>query len=132
MAHKYLEDLGINLEDTPYGYSQSEDLELESAQQRETYGFDDRETWSLNTTFVYWIYERVMMYKEVAEDNIDLEYHIFEIEGETLTQLECIESILEKCEIIMTEPDGFNDADRYTLTQEILVIWKEIISAMWW
>ena len=45
--------------------------------QRLTYGFDDRETWSLDTTSAIWLYEHIRMLEEVGGKIVDYECNYF-------------------------------------------------------
>ena len=80
--HKYLNDLGIpstkNRIFNARGYQgvmkeQKEQLK----KQRKKYGFDERETWSLDYTLIGWLYSHLRMYLDRA--NADLTYHRFRI-----------------------------------------------------
>lgn len=126
MAHKYIEDI-IDLEDTPYGWSENTGRDSLWKEQRKIYGFDERETWSLDATFFYWLYERLTMFKKVC--CIDLSFHKFTINNEVLTQGECIDKMLNNCKEIITNK-GIDDL--YDLKKETLEIWSECIFSMWW
>lgn len=126
MAHKYLEDI-INIENTPYGWSKNTGRDVMWKKQRETCGFDERETWSLDATFFCWLYERLIMFKEVA--GIDLTFHKFNIQGEELTQEQCIDRMIKICKKIITY-DGIESL--FDEKEEVLNIWKECIHSMWW
>lgn len=69
--------------------------------QRCNYGFDERDTWSLKSTMVELLYERVKMFMEVH--CIDLHFHRIEIGGEIKTQIEWIEELLSECEAFITD-----------------------------
>ena len=97
--------------------------------QRRIYGFDEREIWSLDATFIYWLYERLRMFDEVNCINTD--FHTFDISGETLTQQECIDTMINKCKDYITHR-GVDDDYTYNLKNEILDIWKACIHHMWW
>ena len=90
MNHKYIEEI-MDIEESPYGWSKNTGRDEMWADQRKEYGFDERETWSLDTTFIYWLYERLRMFNEV--NCINTEFHTFEINGKKLTQQECIDII---------------------------------------
>ena len=100
-------------------------------QERRKYGFDSRETWSLDSAFYIWLYERLMMYKERASEIVDLTYHTFEYKGETLTQIECIDRMIEGCKLYIQEskPD---DKEIQEKIKSVCEIWALVIPAMWW
>lgn len=129
---KYLDDLGIRVED--YGTNFISDGRNDFwSEQRDIYGFDERETWSLKDTFIEWIYTRVKMYKEFASNMINLEYHHFIFKGESYTQLQMIDMILEKCEAILKSEYIERDNDENIENQrDICDMWKEVLPAMWW
>lgn len=129
---KYLDDLGIRVEDYGTNFISDERNDFWSGQ-RYIYGFDERETWSLKDTFIEWIYTRVKMYKEFASNAINLEYHRFTFKGESYTQLQMIDMILEKCEAVLkSEYIERSNEENIQNQRDICDIWKEILPAMWW
>lgn len=94
MNHKYIEEI-MNIEESPYGWSKNTGRDEMWEDQRREYGFDERETWSLDATFIYWLYERLRMFDEVNCINTD--FHTFDINGKKLTQQECIDTMIAKC-----------------------------------
>lgn len=130
MNRKYLDDIGmVDRLDT----GMDDDLRQERWQkQREIYGFDDRETWSLDCSFYCWLYERLKMYLEVATI-IDLTHHKFEYEGETLTQEECIHRMLKGCEIYFKQEDSWNvSKEDWKMINDVAYIWALVLPTMWW
>ena len=129
MNHKYIEEI-MNIEDTPYGWSKGTGRDEMWDKQREEYGFDERETWSLDYTFIYWLYERLRMFNEVnCIKNTDI--HKFKVNGVMMTQQECIDIMIDKCKNLIINR-GIDDDYTYNLKNEILDIWKECIHSMWW
>ena len=78
---KYLEEIGIN--NFPEKW-ESDTRQKEWDEQRHIYGFDERDTWSLDYSFYLWLYERTKMFLEVA--SIDLNCHKFDFKGKEYTQ----------------------------------------------
>lgn len=128
MSHKYIEEI-MSIEDTPYGWAENTGRDEMWKEQRDKYGFDERETWSLDSAFIYWLYERLRMYDEVNCINTD--FHTFDINGKTLTQQECIDTMINKCKEYITNR-LITDESAYNLKNEILDIWRECIHHMWW
>lgn len=127
--HKFLEELKTYEE---YGRDITDDRYPQWAAERETYGFDSTETWSLDTTFYAWLYEHLKMYKEKASEIINLEYHMFEYDGKTYTQLELIEQICEIIEYYFSDAyDDWNEVD-VEYVAHIGKMWALVLSAMWW
>jgi hypothetical protein len=137
MARKYLEEIGIKVEDTPWGYGYEDDEREDRWQkEREEIGFDERETWSLDHTMNLLLYERLRRYKELAEKIINLDFHTFKYNDEELTERQCIERILEGLELELTldEYDKRRQEDEY-IKERIGSIWKiyDLIKyALWW
>ncbi len=70
---KYFDDLGLKPEEYGTNFVADDDKRAPRfAKQRELYGFDERETWALNITFIEWIYSRCMMYLETASEIVNI------------------------------------------------------------
>lgn len=132
MKHKYLEDLGINIEDTPYGWCPNDPRQENWNKEKEEYGFDSRETWGLYDTYFYWLYERLMKYNEV--NCVNTSHHKFNIKGKEMTQQECIDRMIELCKNYITyDFADFKDEDRMRKeSEEVFDILKECIWSLWW
>lgn len=129
MARKYLDDIGVT--NRPDLWNEEDKRQEKWTEERNTYGFDERETWALDFTFYCWLYERLKMYLDV--NIIDLTFHKFEYEDETLTQEECINRMIKGCEVYFEE-DG-----RWPISEEnqkamddVAKIWAVVLPAMWW
>jgi len=99
--------------------------EIQWTEEREKYGFDSRETWSLNYTFYVWLYERLSMYNEV--NVVDTSFHKFEFDGETLTFQEAIDKILVICNNVIVGEDI--DVDKNGVVPRLFA---EIFGCLWW
>ena len=126
---KYLDDLNIPI--TEYGTNfincYKDKRGRKWRRQRTKYGFDERETWNLDSQFIEWIYTRFKMYKEIA--CVDLTFHKFKYLGKEITQGEAIDIILQACEDYIKQGDtGFK-----TFPSPIIgdLLFK-IMPAMWW
>ena len=129
MIRKYLDDIGVK--DRWDLWSKADDpRHAEWEEQRNTYGFDERETWSLDHTFYFWLYERLMMFKEVSI--VNLEFHKFEYGGETLTQEQMIDGILERLRFSFSEKYNSFDEKQFDYVHEIEKMWAVVLPAMWW
>ena len=138
MGRKFLEDIGIKEEKIKHSKKRKKRL----AKQRKKYGFDEVETWSLENTFYYWLYERLKMYMKVADPVVDLNFHKFEYKSKTYTQRELILKLIDLLkenifsrgkwyEIDNEEIPAF--FDRYEKrTKEICEIWGILLPTMWW
>ena len=131
MGRKYLDDIGIDYSWVwkPEGSERDEVFEKE----REIYGFDSRETWSLDHVFYMWLYERLKMYIEYAGEIVDLNYHKFDFKEKEYTQLELINMMIERLESYFKKEDLFvSSEEEYEPIKEIGEIWTLVLPAMWW
>lgn len=128
MAHKYLDDIGYN-----FWFKTDDDKRQPQWQEIQSiYGFDERETWSLDATMIALLYERLKMYKEISENKVDLDFHSINIEynneSKTMSQLEWIDMLLTLTETYLTD-HNYTSQDK---TKEIWIIWSELSPYMWW
>ena len=129
--HKYLTDAGLKKEEIMQNLCGDNDSRRKDwKEERKIYGFDNRETWGLDTTFIQWLYERLMMYKDVASEVVNLKFHTFTIDGKKMTQEECIDKLIDLLEGLL-HSDGWED-DYVSKLKEVCHIWGEILPAMWW
>lgn len=132
MNRKYLDDARVDKTIRWDTFCDDDDKRHDTwKEQRNTYGFDERETWCLDSTFYCWLYERLRMYRDVA--CINLSYHKFEYEGETLTQEECINRMINGCETFFNQDDTWNISNEdQKLIDDVAKIWAIVLPAMWW
>lgn len=142
--NKYLEDLGLKIEDygSNYIYKEKEGTNRRKLfeQERKDYGFDERETWSLDYYFAEWLYSRLMMYKEVASNVVNLKYHKIEWKSKEITQLEAIDILINVSkDYILSENDYIKDTipleevnKIYNTFYESMELWGKILRYMWW
>lgn len=136
MRNKYLEDLGLKYEQYGLNYPFYDTGGTKYwAEQRELYGFDERETWGMDETFLEWLYSHCMMYKELASKVIDLNVHTITREGITYTQAEVLDYIIKWTgEYLLVTRNGDwqkqNEASKYV--QTACHLWAEMLFAMWW
>lgn len=129
MNRKYLDDIGMsNRCDL---WSPEDRRQKQWAKEREEYGFDERETWSMEHTFYCWLYERLKMYLDV--NCVNLTFHKFEYDGEELTQEECINRMIYGCEIYFKQENDWDisEADQKAI-DDVAKIWAIVLPAMWW
>lgn len=135
MGRYYIEKLGIKLEETPQGWNEGDSRQEFWSEERNKYGFDERETWSLNYTMNLFLYERLCMYKEIASKCIDLKYHKFTYKGTELTQLECIDRMIEGLRLDLTLGDydkKREDKEISELIEDVYPIYALCKDALWW
>ena len=125
---KYLDDLSIPMDAYGTNFMSDDDPRTKNwSEERKEYGFDVRETWNLDRTFIEWIYTRVMMYKE--RSIADMSFHRILYKNNEITQGEAIDKILELAKEVLL---GNNDELSYENTREICDLWKEVLPCMWW
>lgn len=129
--HKYLIDNNI-----PHGLYKPEkdDYRLSKwKEQRKNYGFDDRETWDLRYHSLGWLYERIKMYIDVCD--CDLNYHTFKYGDKEYTQQQILDKICKDIELYFdaqfsADPDKWSK--RVPYLNEIGALWGLVLPAMWW
>lgn len=91
----YLNKININ----PHfdGYKTDERQPVWQGQQQ-IYGFDETDTWNLNSTMLFLLYERVCMYRDKSD--VDTDFYKKTYKNKTLTQKDIIDTIIVKCEFI--------------------------------
>ena len=130
MGHKYLEDICVK-DNPPSEWCKGDKRESKWEVEREIYGFDSRETWSLDTTFFCWLYERLMMYNEI--NIVDTSHHKFEYDGQTITFQECIDRMLNGCKIYLTSSDWeFENKELRKLVEDVPEIFALCFWCLWW
>lgn len=135
MLGKYLSDLGIKEGQTPNTYgNDTNDIRMSMwEEQREVYGFDERETWDLKWTFVFWLYERLKMFDEV--NIINTKFHKFTYNGEELTLQQMIDRLLLDCEKLIKSyvyPCSLDANGEDKLFSEVKQIFVVILGYLWW
>lgn len=128
--NKYLEDLGLKKEDYGVNWISKSDYRLKDFNyEKKMYGFCSAETWNMDRIFCEWLYSHCKMYLEKVEGIVDMEFHSVEIDGEEVTQLECIQRILKLTGEALTESDGETATKQL---REAILIWAEVFPLMWW
>ena len=130
MGHKYLEELET-YEGSYWGLKNDERKEKWDEEER-TYGFNSTETWSLDSAFYLWLYERLRMYMDVASEVVNLHYHKFTFKGKEFYQDELIEMMIERIQFAFSEEYNEYNADDFAYVKEIGEIWAVVLPAMWW
>lgn len=102
------------------------------AEEREEYGFDERETWALDNTFYCWLYERLRAYQDWSCVNLD--FHKFEYKGKEYTQGQLIAEMIVRLRwYFENEEENLSWTDKdYEFVHEIEQIWALVLPSMWW
>ena len=131
MKHKYLIDNKI-----PHGLykpRKDDDGIPKWKEQREVYGFDERETWNLKEFSLGWMYEHIKMYMDVCD--VDLDYAKFKYKEKTLSQKEILDRICKDIELYFDAQFSFDPDEwekRVSYLNEIGTLWGLVLPAMWW
>lgn len=131
MISKYLTDIGVKESDTPWGWLPDDKRQEVWKLDQSIYGFDNRDTWSLDYTIALLIYPRLKMYDEVniiATDKEKIKCGV-----KTYTMQECIDKILKAFE------DYIIYNNKGELTSEVIDEYKNAykilsycIRDLWW
>jgi hypothetical protein len=131
LKRKYIDELGVKFEDTPQGWNTNDSRQEAWKQQREDYGFDSRETWSLDYTFKLWLYERLCMYNEI--NIVDTSFHKFSYNNETLTFQECLERMIEGLKLDLTIGDFSPEREQVReKIDDVVPIFALCHKCLWW
>lgn len=130
MKRKYLDDIGVTNRPDLWNEEEEDKRQLCWEKEREEYGFDEREIWSLDLTSRLWLYERIKRFKDVA--SVDLNYHKFIYNRQEHTQSEMLDEILKRLKFSFTKQyDNFNP-EHFNYVREVYLMWHKICGAMWW
>lgn len=97
--------------------------------------FDERDTFNLGQTIILWLYERLRYFQDVVTKQIvmgDPEWRTFEIDGEKLTQLQCINRMVEDCKIILLGDDFEEHEKMDAAMRDLFTVFSEVYWSMWW
>lgn len=126
---KYLEDIEYDSELEVSG-ERADALHKE----KEAYGFDSSETWSLDTSMTVLLYERLMMFKEVS-GLVDHSFNKVTIDEETLGLDVWIDRCIELSRKYLTtkiSDDDWDEAEQEERLKRVWKIWSHIVLFMWW
>ena len=127
---KFLDDVGVTKR--PETMLPADKRQAQWQSERDTYGFDERETWDLQFTFFLWLYERLKMYVFAASPNIDLNHHRFVYNETSYTQQQMIDMMLERLEFYFSDKYQRYDQEQQPYIEEIAKLWATVLPAMWW
>ena len=105
------------------------------------YELNTKETFSLDMTILAYLYEHLVMYKEAASEIVDLNYHKFNINGDILTERECINRMLNDIRVILSVNDSnyisvedCEEKDKIMTEKknDLFDVLKECFWTLWW
>ena len=95
---------------------------------------DVRDTYNMDDYMIASLYEHMKLYKKVTCVNLD--YHVFIIDGVQLTQGECIDRIIDDCKFILNNRNCLNTDEEQkeidSKMRDALKVLAEIFWCMWW
>lgn len=128
MKHKYLHELFPDGNLTwPYGEEDYPD-------------FDERDTFDMDHTLIAWLYERLRYFQDVVTEEVvldDPEWRTYEVDGEQLTQLQCIDRMVEDCKTILLYKEWEDEHDLEwpkidAAKDDLFKVLSKVYWAMWW
>lgn len=105
------------------------------------YELNTKETFSLDMTILAYLYEHLVMYKEVAGEIVNLNYHEFNINDEILTEEQCINRMLDDIRVILSIDDSdyisvedYEEKDKIMTEKknDLFDVLKECFWTLWW
>lgn len=119
LKHKYLYELFPDVDHVPFPFGE-----------KDYAPFDERDTFNMDMTLIVWLYERLRYFQDEASKMIDLTYYKFSIDGEKLTQRECIDRMVTDCKTILLDDDVTEKTWR--TTEDLFKILSKVYWTMWW
>ena len=122
MKHKYIRELFP--EYLPFPYSEED-----------YHDFDDRDTFNLDESLLMWLYERLRYFQDEVTNTVvmdDPEHRTFDIDGEKLTQLQCIDRMVEYCKVALLSNDYKEYDKKDKAMRDLFKVLAEVYWAMWW
>lgn len=130
MKHKYIREL-FSEKDLPFPYSEED-----------YHDFDNRDTFNMDCTIIAWMYQCLRFFQDEASQIVNFDYHRFDIDGEELTQRQCIDRMVEDCKVILLYNDlmfdDWQDDKKYIdsvvnpAKDDLFKVFSKVYWAMWW
>lgn len=122
MKHKYLRELFPDSLPFPYG-------------EEDYHDFDERDTFNLDACLIMWLYERLRYFQDVVSDEIvmdDQTWRTYEINGEKLTLLQCVDRMVEDCMVILLSDDIDEYEQMDAAKDDLFEVLSKVYWTMWW
>ena len=152
MSMNFLEEIGVNIKDPAINsmeYPLEENVERSKKfeEQRDTYGFDERETWDLRYSSSCWIYQRLKMFKILASETIDLDIYSIDITPDNSSETEvrtlegCIDFVIENLERYIRYENRDGIVESFSLNEDAevreglsraFIVYGKIVNYLWW
>lgn len=134
LDHKYLSELGIKRKDFPWNWNKNDSRQKKWARERKVYGFDERDTWSLDHTLSLMIYERLRWFRQHSPVEMDAKgvAHSYEYKGEEFTLGEMIDKALSGFKMSITLNKHEITENNSKKIEEAWAILGIIHCSLWW
>ena len=122
MKHKYLLEL-FKEDDLLFPYNEED-----------YHDFDDRDTFNMDYTLIAWMYQCLRFFQDVASKTVNFDFHKFEIDGEELTQRQCIDRMVKDCTTILNG-DCWKEEEIKKMDiakDDLFKVLSKVYWAMWW
>lgn len=129
MKHKYIRELFPDRLPFPYD-------------EEDYHDFDERDTFNMDATLIVWLYQCLRFFQDEASQIVNFDYHKFEIDGEELTQRQCIDRMVEDCKTILLYDEGkfddWREEHEYfenfieSAKNDLFKVLSKVYWAMWW
>lgn len=122
MKHKYIRELFPD--HLPFPYDEEDYHE-----------FDERDTFNLDTSMLMWLYERLRFFQDEASKIVvfdDPTWKTFEVDGEKLTQMQCIDRMVEDCKVSLLSDEDDEAEKMDAAMRDLFKVLSEVYWAMWW
>ena len=137
MKHKYLHELFPD-GNLPFPYGEEDCAD-----------FDARDTFNMDGTLIAWLYERLRYFQDHVYDFIDMDQALYMwdekvfIDGEEVTQRQCIDRMIEDCKTILLYNHGVNfddwkEEEKYVkdvvdpAKNDLFMVLSKVYWALWW
>lgn len=99
--------------------------------------FKDEDTYTMHFSLIVWLYECFRHFEDEASKVVDFSFYTFDIDGETLTQIECIHRMKEDCRVILENCEDFDmDKSKFDFVdsamKDLFKVLTKVFWAMWW
>jgi hypothetical protein len=132
IRHKYLEQIGLDTNQFAANWNPLDDRQQDWHGFKEVYGFDERDTWGLDTTIKQFLYERLLAFKDIG---CEVDGLVYVVGKRQMTLAECLDEMIEGLKLDLTI-DAFAPEKKNKTVQKkidnVFPILKACLSGLWW
>ena len=89
------------------------------------------ECYDLGFSFIEWLLPRLLVFKKDAGKCVDLEFHTFEYKGDTFTQAQMLDKLIDATKYLLEHFYDWTDKTDQ-VQKEMLEIFSLIFPSLWW